>query len=295
VGSPNNAPDSTGLGTVGYSYNIGTYDVTNSQYVEFLNSNVPGGETADPLALYNSNMSNSTYGGITYNSGAASGSKYGVMGTNGQNPVNYVTFYDALRFANWLDNNQVAGMTETGAYTLLGNTPTPSNAATVTRNSGATVFLPSENEWYKASYYNPATSSYYQYPTSSNTAPNATGPTATPNSANYDNRVRTLTAVGAYTGTTSPYGAFDMGGDVFQWNDTMTGSARGVRGGAFSNDSTALHSSDWSSGPPSAEGTVFGFRVASVPTGWVPEPSSLTLAAVGFAGLAGWCWRGRNR
>lgn len=63
VGNPGNAPDSTGYGAVGYSYNIGTYDVTNSQYVVFLNSNDPTG--ADPLALYNSHMSNPQYGGIT--------------------------------------------------------------------------------------------------------------------------------------------------------------------------------------------------------------------------------------
>jgi formylglycine-generating enzyme len=204
VGSPNNGPDSTGFGAVGHSYNIGTYDVTNSQYVEFLNSNVPGGETADPLNLYNGNMSNATFGGITYNSGAASGSKYSVMGSNGQNPVNYVTFYDTLRFANWLNNNQVAGMTETGAYQLLGRTPTPSNFAIITRSATATVFLPSENEWYKAAYYDSNTSSYNLYPTGSSLVPNASGPTATPNSANYDSAVGNLTAVGAYTSTTSP-------------------------------------------------------------------------------------------
>ncbi len=59
VGNPGNAADpATGslYGAVPYSYNIGTYDVTNSQYVEFLNSNDPTG--ADPLGLYNSNMSN---------------------------------------------------------------------------------------------------------------------------------------------------------------------------------------------------------------------------------------------
>jgi sulfatase modifying factor 1 len=119
VGNPGNAADTVtpnpGYGAVGYSYNIGTYDVTNSQYVEFLNSNVPNGETADPLALYNANMSAPTFGGIAYNSGAASGSMYSVMGTNGQNPVNFVTWYDAIRFANWLNNGQVPGSTETGA------------------------------------------------------------------------------------------------------------------------------------------------------------------------------------
>ena len=123
---------------------------------------------------------------------------------DGNHPVNYETWYSAIRFANWLDNGQVAGSTETGAYTLLGGTPTPSNGNSITRNAGATVFLPSENEWYKAAYYNPATSSYYQYPTSSNTAPTASGPTSAPNSANVNNAVGNLTAVGAYTARRAP-------------------------------------------------------------------------------------------
>ena len=205
VGNPGNSADTTHFGAVGYSYNIGTYDVTNAQYVEFLNSNVPDGEANDPLGLYNSGMNDAYYGGINYNPGAASGSKYTVISGNGNHPVNFVTFYDTLRFANWLNNGQTAGTTETGAYTLLGGTPTPTNGDSITRNSGATIFLPSQNEWYKAAYYNPATSSYYQYATSSNSAPTATGPTATPNSANYNDVVGKLTDVGAYSGTTSPY------------------------------------------------------------------------------------------
>ncbi len=90
VGDPGNAADSaTGYGAVAYNYSIDTYDVTNSQYVEFLNAKDPNGSS--PLQLYNSNMSNPTYGGIAYNSGAASGSKYSVMSGNGNHPVNFVT------------------------------------------------------------------------------------------------------------------------------------------------------------------------------------------------------------
>ena len=192
VGNPGNAPDpATGHGAVDYSYNIGTYDVTVSQYVAFLNSNDPTG--ADPLGLYVSNMSSATYdGGVSYSSGATAGSKYGVISGDANHPINFPTFYDALRFANWLGNGQTPGSTETGAYTLLGGTPTPSNGNSITRNSDATVFIPNEDEWYKAAYYNPATSSYYSYPTSSNTAPTASGPTSAHNSANYNN------AVGSY-------------------------------------------------------------------------------------------------
>jgi len=53
----------------------------------------------------------------------------------------------------------------------------------VTRNAGATIFLPSENEWYKAAYYGASTASYFTYPAGSN-APTVCGPpAATPNLA----------------------------------------------------------------------------------------------------------------
>jgi formylglycine-generating enzyme required for sulfatase activity len=287
VGNPGNAPDtvvmtdgSTGYGSVPYAYKIGTYDVTNSQYVAFLNSNDSTG--ADPLGLYNGNMSSAPYGGINYNPGAANGSKYSVISGDGNHPVNYVTWYDAIRFANWLNNGQVPGSTETGAYTLLGGTPTPSNGNSITRNPGATVFLPSENEWYKAAYYNPATGSYFQYPTSNNTAPTAEAPPGGSNSANYNSVVGNLTDVGAYTATTSPYGAFDMGGNVNQWNEgviLISGVSRGLRGGSFNGDSSFLLSSGRDSGTPSFGLDNFGFRVASV-----PEPSTgvLVVAACGL-------------
>jgi formylglycine-generating enzyme len=299
VGNPGNAADTVmpnpGFGAVPYAYNIGTYDVTNSQYVEFLNSNDPNGTS--PLGLYNSLMSDPILGGITYTSGAASGSKYSVMGTRGQNPVISVNFYDTLRFANWLDNGQVAGMTETGAYTLLGGTAFPSNHATITRTDGAAVFLPSENEWYKAAYYDPRTtaqggppldSHYWLYPTSSNAIPNASAPTATPNSANYNMPVNgSLTAVGAYTGTTSPYGAFDMGGDVSQWNESFLVSHGAWRGSFFALPSIGLLSSArLATGNPFEESESVGFRVAMI-----PEPSSFVLGAIGIAGLAAWGWR----
>ena len=82
--------------------------------------------------------------------------------------MNFVSWYSAIRFANWMNNGQGSGNTETGSYTLLGGTPTPSNGNNITRNSGAMVVIPSKNEWYKAAYYNPNQRTYNLYPTSSN-------------------------------------------------------------------------------------------------------------------------------
>lgn len=59
--------------------------------------------------------------------------------------------------------------------------------------------------------------------------------------------------VGAYTGTTSPYGEFDMGGNVFQWNEALiSGSFRGLRGGSFVSNSDVLQSSNRSNLYPPA-------------------------------------------
>ena len=285
VGNPGNAADpDTGYGAVPYSYNIGTYDVTVSQYVAFLNSNDPTG--ANTLGLYNMLMSSTARGGVSFNAANPDGSMYSAMPGDGNNPINYVTFYDTLRFANWLDNGQKPGSTETGAYTLLGGTPTPSNGDSVTRNASATVFLPSLNEWYKAAYYNPAASSYYAYPTSSNTAPTASFPTAVPNSGNFSGGGGVPTPVGAYSGTTSPFGAYDMAGDVYQWNEELVdGSFRDLRGGSFlSQNVTSLSSSHMDVNPGVILGisTQYGFRMASILT---PEPGALALFGLGAAGV----------
>jgi len=275
VSDPGNFSDTTGFGAVGYPYRIGTYDVTNSQYVDFLNAKDPNGTS--PLQLYNIYMSNAVFGGITYNPGAASGNKYTVISGRGDHPVNYATWYDAARFANWVNNGQGSGDTESGAYTLLGGTPTPSNGLSIARNPGATVFLPSEDEWYKAAYYDPATHAYFKYPTSSDVPPNATAPTAAPNSANYQGDQGNLTDVGAYSGTVSPSGAFDMSGNVWQWNEAVIyESFRGARGASYGADSTYMISSNSINYfNPSYENDGIGFRLASV-----PEPSTRMLAGV---------------
>jgi formylglycine-generating enzyme len=277
VGNPGNAADTTGFGAVSYAYSIGTYDVTNAQYAEFLNAKAP----SDPLGLYNASMG-SGYGGITQ-TGSSGSFTYSTIAGRADMPVNFVSFFDALRFANWMNNGQGSGDTETGSYTLLGGTPTPSNGTTVTRNAGASIVLTSEDEWYKAAYYNALTTSYFAYPAGSNTQTICATPTATANSANCT-VVGDLTSKGSYTGSASPYGTFDQGGNVFQWNEAiLNGVLRGIRGGSFAGIAYSLAASYRLGDDPALEGGGLGFRLAMV-----PEPNTGLLVIAGLLGLAGW-------
>jgi formylglycine-generating enzyme required for sulfatase activity len=282
VGNPGNAADNTGFGAVGYAYNIGTYEVTNAQYTEFLNAKAK----SDPLALYNSNMGVPGYGGITRTGNDGSYSYSAVAGRQNM-PVDYVSLYDTLRFANWMNNGQGNGDSETGSYTLLGGTPTPSNGTTVTRNSGATIVLTSENEWYKAAYYDSTTTSYFAYPAGSNAQTTCSAPAASPNSANCNYAVGNLTNDGSYLGSGSPYGTFDQGGNVSEFTETIVGgSAVVTRGGAFDLPANDNASSFRGNAFLSGQGDRFpdaGFRLAMI-----PEPDTSLLVIAGLFGLAGW-------
>ena len=260
IGNANNAADTTGYGAVDHAYRIGKYEVTNAQYGEFLNAK----GQSNSNGVYNAAMP--TYG-ITQ-SGTSGSFSYTVTTALAQRPGVYVSWFDAARFANWMMNGQGNASMETGAYTLNNAT-----SGIITANIGAQVYIPSENEWYKAAYYNAANTSYSLYPNGQNTITTA--------DANYAYSVGSSTNVGTYSGDPSSYGTNDQGGNVWEWNDAVgSGSSRGLRGGAWYDSSLNgdfLRSSNRGSGDPTFEYSFVGFRVASV-----PEPTSILLSM--FAG-----------
>jgi sulfatase modifying factor 1 len=278
VGDPGNVCDSQFdgcFGAVASVYQIGAFEVTNAEYAEFLNAVA----ASDPNALYN------TFMDIT-RSGSSGSYTYTVDSPH--EPVNPVTFFAALRMANWLHNGKPGGAqdamtTEDGAYTLLGQNPT-----NVTRNPGARVFLPSEDEWYKAAYYDPllevGRGGYYEYPTSSNTQTVCAPPNSTPNQANCAGSGIAAAIGGLYTGSPSPWGTFDQGGNVSEWNEgTGAADTRILRGGLFGSSSVVLGADHRFGLDPSESGG--GFRLARV-----PEPDAWLLGVTALLVVAGLRW-----
>ena len=254
VGNPGNAADpTTGYGKVDYSYQIGKYEVTNAQYAEFLNAKAG----TDTYSLYNTNMS--SYG-ITQ-SGSDGSYSYTVTSSLANHPVVYVSWFDCARFTNWLGNGQGSGSTETGAYTLISG----QGSGIVAVNPGAAVHLPSENEWYKAAYYDSGkdgTGGYWIYPTRSDIISVA--------DANYGDVIGSTTDVGSYSAN-SFYGTFDQGGNVWEWNDAVIDSSKkGYRGSSFGGDDLQSYRRNYNL--PEFENFDVGFRVAIV-----PEPTSVVL------------------
>ena len=280
VGDPNNPQDSTGYGSVSHNYKIQKYELTNDEYSQFLNSVAT---TTDDYGLYVSDMSNLSMGGILRTGGSGS-YLYSSKPNMGNKPVNFVDWFCAARLCNWLHNGgNSASSTETGAYTLNG---VVTESASFSRNPGATYYVPNENEWYKAAYYDPnknITGGYWNYATQNDTLPNCVCanifgdgmvckiPSGC-NSANYNNiadwdgQDGNVTTVGT-NGGPSAYGTYDQSGNILQWNDLddTPGSSRGLRGGSCGQSSLAL-SSSYSELFPTSGGIIdyVGFRLASL-------------------------------
>jgi hypothetical protein len=217
-------------------------------------------------------------------------------------PATGVSWNEAARFVNWLNTSKgfapaykFALQPGDGGYAANANAlvwdatdGAAFNPANPYRNNLAKYFLPNTNEWYKAAYYDPASGTYYDYPTGSNAAPAGVGSGTAAGTAVYTQPFGNGPADITQSGGLSPYGTRGQGGNVFELEETdfnlingPPADARGLRGGYWSSGALNLLSTNRVSSGPGNQQNFIGFRVAAV----IPEPGTLLLAALAGLGL----------
>ena len=283
IGNPGNANDShgTGYGGVANTFRMSTYEVS----VDMVSK-----ANAPPGGL-----------GITLD------------GRQADKPATSVSWNEAARFVNWLNvsSGSVAaykfsiqpggvGYSANANIALWTSGEAGYNDKNPFRNSNAKYFLPSENEWYKAAYYDPnktGGAGYYDFATGSDSVPTAVA--SGTSGAVYNQDLGADPADITLAGGLSPYGTMGQGGNALEWMETnnsginnLPDSKRGLRGGAWFDNSGGLISSYRSlfGRVPSYEDTGYafyeGFRVASSEFAAVPEvTSSFTLLGLISSGL----------
>lgn len=296
VRDANNDPDPlTGFGSVPQNFQIASTVITIEQYTAFLNAVAK----RDPHRLFNPLMqSDRNIAGIQ-RTGRAGHYRYDVIdngGSSGDRPITYVSWFDAARFANWMANGQPTGKqnratTEDGAYTLSKSSNVAPARNSINPNTGEapSFYIPTENEWYKAAYFNPSlnnnTGGYTLYATQSNTAPSNSPSSGGNNEANlannftfyttqsivYDPITNYLTDVGTFSNSLSFYGTKDQTGLLYEWNDLSAARSleKGLRGGYWFSASQSAMATTFSMATPERESSDAGFRLAA------PDPLAL--------------------
>jgi len=278
IGNPGNAAQSGwgySLGSVGYTFNLGKYEISRDQV---LKANSAGG-----LGITLGNMS--LYGG------------------NGANrPASGVSWYEAAQFVNYLNTSQ--GFTPAykfngGAFRLWNSSDVGYDPNNRFRNTQAKYVLPSRDEWHKGAYGSPS-GAWFQYPTGSNEPPTPEQDTTTGAVYNTSGNPGTGPSDVTLAGSLSAWGTMAQGGNVREWRETAfdgvndsAGEYVSWSGGSWMEGAEGLVAfyASWPVGInewPESGNIAHGFRVASV-----PEPSSLSLLLAGGAVLM--AGRRRNR
>ncbi len=259
----------SGYGIVNNNYRMGTFEISNEQWTKFkAELGVP--VTGNPSEAYD-NDPNWT-------------------GTNV--PTNSVSWYEAAQFVNWLNTStghqaayKFTGTQGQSDYALdTWSVAEASGGTNLYRHKDAFYYLPTEDEWVKAAYWNGTSLQTYA------TKPGDTlhqGDGVSGTGWNYYDNGYATDPPGPWnvgSGSEELNGTFDMMGNVWEWMESPyfsenygTGSHRGLRGGLYGYYDYYLASSLRSLGGPSGEFGNYGFRVASE----VPEPSCVVLLSAG--------------
>lgn len=233
----------SGYGIVNGDYRIGMLEISNDQFTKFASNNPHWTDAGVPASM--------------------------------------VSWFEAAQFVNYLNTStghQVAYKFNEGEFDLWSVGDDGYSVNNRYRNTNAKYFLPTEDEWVKAAYWNGT--SMQTYATTDGLTPIAGVDTNYGQDSPYDGPWDVGSGAEELNGTKN------MMGNVTEWmesprsrGDFRIGANRAIRGGSYGHtvDDIHLYSYRYPWGGPLDEYHGVGFRVASV----VPEPCSLVLLSLG--------------
>ncbi len=243
------------VGSVGYGYYIGKYEVTNDEYATFLNN---AARYNDEYGLWSPNMASKNI----VREGEEGNWVYKSVADMERHPVTNVSWKDAARFSNWM----TSGSIDIGTYgNINSNNSYQDRWHDVNLWGNGGVAIADQNEWHKAAYYSGGPNGgkdgelgYFAYATQSNTI--------STDDANFGDIDGEAKAVGSYA-TPSHYGTYDQTGNVHEWTEN-----RGYRVGGdfrdqdpgFSSDSRITWNFEGHRNNADVESDEIGFRVVSL-------------------------------
>ncbi len=306
ISDPNNPGDPINQykGSVAYEYYIAQTELSNTQYCSFLNAVAV---VDDPYNLFNENMETGACGGIARIK-TPEGFHYIPKDGWEDKPIVYISYYDLARYANWMHygcpNKGVSeigtteGTDKQGAYDTRDFEQVRSGKKTPykdfgMRRIGARFWIPDENEWFKAAYYDPTltgTRKYYNYPTQSDDAPNQDRANYVVNDELAIGEPYFVADVDSYGNAASYYGTVQQGGNVWEWIESWQYGQignRGLKGGSWSYTSFGLNACNTDPGGINDRSYVFGGRLCrSVDeSGWQPASKSFSQSLYEFVML----------
>ena len=249
IGGAGNSDDTTGYGGVSYEYKISSTEVSIAEFQAYRTAT----STTGNEGYWNEEVR--------------------TVGTAA--PATMVTLYEAMKYCNYLTSGDV----NDGVYNFSGETYQSTDRASAMATHGTIYALPTEDEWYKAAYYNVSGNSYSLYADGSGTVPTEGGGSTGWNyngvnsSPNYTRDVA--------DGSSEENSTVNMNGNVFEW---MEDSAGVIRGGSYDVYELYLRSSSRYAYAPSSEADSVGFRLVGV----VPEPATAGMLAISGLLIAGY-------
>jgi hypothetical protein len=305
VGDPGNADytyevfpggPTRSVGGVNYRYRIAVTEVTNAQWAEFANAIAPH---LDSIGGWGSDFAPT----LSYDGFNPQGDPvFGVVAGAEHNPAR-MGWRWAARYTNWLHNDKATTLDafQSGAYDAstfgreVGEFGFQEYTDQSTRSDGARFWIPSEDEWVKAAYYDPnrfgeRQGGYWQFPGMSDdplvTAPPDQGGETNAGGYWYGGEGSGLVPfdVGSYPDAASYYGVLDASGGQWEWTETWTSDlferARYVIGTTYFLDPNDIGPTDLlgidllQSGLP--DGELSGLRLAMT----VPAPGAASTGVV---------------